>query len=79
MKTLTQNERMGKPADASLLSAAYHNLAVQQERLGHVRGQVRSYRSAVQQARKGGRATKQGVAVQTQRKLGVTGGGTITG
>ena len=38
----------------SLLSAAYHNLAVQQERLGSSKGHVRSYRAAVQQARKGG-------------------------
>ena len=54
VRTLTKAERAGKPADASLLSAAYHNLAVQQERLGSSKGHVRSYRAAVQQARKGG-------------------------
>ena len=52
VKTLTRAERAGKPTDASLLSAAYHNLAVQQERLGNKKGHVRSYRAAVLQARK---------------------------
>ena len=50
---MTRAERAGKPTDASLLSAAYHNLAVQQERLGNKKGHVRSYRAAVLQARKG--------------------------
>jgi tetratricopeptide (TPR) repeat protein len=54
VRTLTRAEREGKQLDASLLSAAYHNLAVQQERLGSSKGHVRSYRSAVLQARKGG-------------------------
>ena len=53
VRTLTRAERAGKPTDASLLSAAYHNLAVQQERLGNKKGHVRSYRAAVLQARKG--------------------------
>lgn len=54
VRMLTRAERAGRPADPSLLSAAYHNLAVQQERLGHSKGHVRSYRAAVLHARKGG-------------------------
>jgi hypothetical protein len=54
VRSLTRAERAGRPVDASLLSAAYHNLAVQQERVGNARGHVRSYRAAVLQARRGG-------------------------
>lgn len=54
VRMLTRAERMGRAADPSLLSAAYHNLAVQQERLGATKGHVRSYRAAVLHARKGG-------------------------
>lgn len=57
VRTLTHDQRAGKQTDASLLSAAYHNLAVQQERLGSSKGHVRSYRAAVQQARKSGNRT----------------------
>eukprot|EP00966_Prymnesium_polylepis_P018138 418588-Prymnesium_polylepis.1 len=42
--------------DASLLSAAYHNLAVQQERLGATQVHVHSYRAAALQARRNGAA-----------------------
>ena len=46
----------GAPArpDASLLSAAYHNLAVQQERLGHTQGQIASYKSALHLVKRAG-------------------------
>ena len=54
VRTLTRAERAGKTTDSSLLSAAYHNLAVQQERLGSSKGHVRSYRAAMLQARKSG-------------------------
>ena len=42
VRTLTRAERAGKTTDSSLLSAAYHNLAVQQERLGSSKGHVRA-------------------------------------
>ena len=58
VRTLTKAERAGKQTDSSLLSAAYHNLAVQQERLGSRKGHVRSYRAAVLQARKGPQGNK---------------------
>ena len=54
VRMLTHAERSGKPVDSSLLSAAYHNLAVQQERLGSRKGHVMSYRAAMLQARKAG-------------------------
>ena len=44
------------PTDASLLSAAYHNLAVQQEKLGATQVHVHSYRTAALQARRNGAA-----------------------
>lgn len=86
MKTLTRAERAGKPTDASLLSAAYHNLAVQQERLGNKKGHVRSYRAAVLQARKthGGGAKTQMATFMEQayshaRQRANTPGGALTG
>jgi tetratricopeptide (TPR) repeat protein len=45
----------GKTAvDPSLLCAAYHNLAVQQERLGATAGHMQSYRAALAQVRRSG-------------------------
>ena len=54
VRMLAHSERSGRLVDPSLLSAAHHNLAVQQERLGIRNGSVRSYRAAVLHARKGG-------------------------
>ena len=58
VRMLTHAERVGKATDSSLLSAAYHNLGVQQERLGasksKSKGHVRSYRAAMLQARRSG-------------------------
>ena len=54
VRALSRAERAGRVTDSSLLSAAYHNLAVQQERLGSTKGHVRSYRNAMLQARKAG-------------------------
>ena len=42
----------GRSADPSLLCAAYHNLAVQQERLGSTAGHMQSYRAALAQVRR---------------------------
>ncbi len=58
VRTLTRTERTsarsGVKADPSLLSAAYHNLAVQQERLGSSTAHVRSHKAAAVQARRSG-------------------------
>lgn len=43
----------GEQPDASLLCAALHNLAVQQERLGSTHGHVSTYRAAMLAAKKG--------------------------
>jgi hypothetical protein len=43
----------GEQPEASLLCAALHNLAVQQERLGSMHGHVGTYRAAMLAARKG--------------------------
>lgn len=55
-----REETAGKRPDPSLVSAAYHNLAVQQERLGlgnSSSGYVRSYRTAIAEAKRGGAAS----------------------
>ena len=44
----------GAPRAPTLLSAAYHNLAVQQERLGHTQGQIASYKSALHLVKRAG-------------------------
>ena len=59
VRTLKRAEHTGKPMDSSLLSAAYHNLGVQQERLGSTKGHVRSYRAAIAEAKRGGAARRE--------------------
>ena len=51
VRGLQRAKRVGNLSDSSLLSAAYHNLAVQQERLGSSKGHVRSYHAAMVQVR----------------------------